>query len=268
MADNDQLFERQAKSNDSNAWENDNFSGLYSGTNSTFLAAYWNQNLGTDEELVVLFQEPNFANGLTMGKYTSNVTSSYPWVANNFAFATPPGSTFALSPVGSGKDIMLYTVDTNNLLVQHEYTLNDNLTTDIISTTDKRKCSNPCHKIQFNNAHQRPATNLNVQPNSPITITRQDNTPLFTTDLLPECSKSHPLTHLIVYTVADRSSLVLNTWNCTDGFIDTTEQIQAFMKPEATYLSLASHGDAKIYVMYDQGNGPLIEEWTVPQYSG
>jgi hypothetical protein len=60
----------------------------------------------------------------------------------------------------------------------------------------------------------------------------------------------------------------MSTWNCTVGFVDTTAQIQAFMKTNATYLALTSHGDAKVYVMFDLGNGPLIEEWTVPRYSG
>jgi hypothetical protein len=60
----------------------------------------------------------------------------------------------------------------------------------------------------------------------------------------------------------------MNTWNCTVGFVDTTAQIQPFMKENATYLALASHGDARVYVMFDVGNGPQIEEWTVPTYSG
>lgn len=114
MSTNDELFERQARSNNSQAWENDNFSGLYSGSNSTFLTAYWNQNfVNASQELVVLFQEQSFANGITQGRYTSNSTTSNPWVANNFGFSQPQGSTFAMSPVSyrSGKHLMLYTVD-------------------------------------------------------------------------------------------------------------------------------------------------------------
>jgi hypothetical protein len=152
MAENAQLFERQAKSNDSYSWENDNFSGLYSGTSSSFLAAYWNQNLDLEsEELVVLYQDPKFPNGLTMAKYTSNTTSSYPWVANNFPFATPPGSTFALSPVASAQDLILYTIDSNGQLVQHEYVLDDDLNTNLIVTTDTRKSSSQPHAILITN---------------------------------------------------------------------------------------------------------------------
>lgn len=128
MSANDELVERQAPSNNSQTWEYDNFSGLYSGTNSTFLTAYWNQNIqNVSQELVVLFQEENFANGITQGRYTSNKTTSNPWVANNFGFSHPKGSTFAMSLVSyrSGKHLMLYTVDEGKMLQQHEYTISD-----------------------------------------------------------------------------------------------------------------------------------------------
>lgn len=135
MSTNDQLFERQAPSNNSRAWKDDNFSGLYTGTNSTFLTAYWNQNIqNVSQELVVLFQEANFANGITQARYTSNSTISNPWIANNFAFSHPKGSMFAMSLVSyrSGKHLMLYTVDNEKKLQQHEYTISD---TDLDSKT-------------------------------------------------------------------------------------------------------------------------------------
>ena len=128
MSNNDEISARQAPSNNSQAWVDDNFSGLYSGTNSTFLAAYWNQNIqNVSQELVLLFQEANFANGITQGRYVSNKTTSNPWVANNFGFSQPKGSTFAMSLVSymSGKHLMLYTVGDGNILKQHEYTISD-----------------------------------------------------------------------------------------------------------------------------------------------
>lgn len=128
MSADDEIIEHQGLSNDSKVWKDDNFSGLYSGTNSTFLTAYWNQNIqNVSQELVVLFQEKNFANGLTQSRYASNKTASNPWVANNFGFSHPKGSTFAMSLVSyrSGKHLMLYTVDDGNLLQQHEYTISD-----------------------------------------------------------------------------------------------------------------------------------------------
>ena len=122
------IVERQAPSNNSQAWEDDNFSGLYTGSNSTFLSAYWNQNIqNVSEELVVLFQSHNFSNGITQGRYTSNSTTSNPWVAQNFGFSQPQGATFAMSLVSyrSGKHLMLYTLDDSNSLQQHEYTISD-----------------------------------------------------------------------------------------------------------------------------------------------
>lgn len=128
MSPDDKLFERQAPSNDSQAWEDDNFSGLYTGTNSTFLTAHWNQNVkNSSQELIVLFQDENFANGITQGRYTSDRSSSNLWISNNFGFSQPRGSTFVMSLVSyrSGKHLMLYTVGESNKLKQHEYTISD-----------------------------------------------------------------------------------------------------------------------------------------------
>lgn len=128
MSTTNEIVERQAPSNNSQAWEDDNFTGLYTASNSTFLTAYWHQNIANvSEELVVLFQEANFADGLTQGRYTSNSTTSNPWVAQNFPFSQPDGSTFAMSLVSyrSGKHLELYTVDGDNNLQQHEYTISD-----------------------------------------------------------------------------------------------------------------------------------------------
>ena len=100
MSTNNEFFQRQAPSNDSQAWKDDNFSGLYTGSNSTFLTAYWSQNIqNVSQELLVLFQEEGFANGVTQGRYTSNRTTSNPWVANHFGFSQPKESMFAMSLV-------------------------------------------------------------------------------------------------------------------------------------------------------------------------
>jgi hypothetical protein len=141
MSTNDQLHERQALINESQAWKDDNFSGLYTSSESSFLAAYWNQNIpNVTQELVILFQEENFANGITQARYTSNRTTSNPWVANNFGFSHPKGSTFAMSLVSyrSGKHLMLYTVDNDKKLQQHEYTISDgNFDKSIVSLTSE-----------------------------------------------------------------------------------------------------------------------------------
>lgn len=143
MSTNDQLCERQAPANGSRAWKDDNFSGLYTGSESTFLAAHWNQNIwNASQELVILFQEKNFASGITQARYTSNRTTSNPWFANNFGFSQPKGSTFAMSLVSyrSGKHLMLYTVDEGKNLQQHEYTISDgNYDESIVSLTSESR---------------------------------------------------------------------------------------------------------------------------------
>lgn len=259
MSPNDELTERQAKANDSQSWEDDNFTGLYSGSNSTFLSAYWCQNIwNVSQELVVLFQRDNFENGITQARYTSANSSSNPWVANNFPFAQPKGATFAMSLVSyrSGKHLMLYTVGDNDKLGQYEYTINDNVdSTSLVSLTSQS------------------ATPLTVEPRSPLAVVAQDNQPLFTTDTLPECYQQTPLTNLVFFASPDRSSLMLSVWNCTDGFQDHTSEIQPLQKPNTTYLSIAAMsdratGDGNIYIMFDSGKGPQIEEWTVPKRAG
>lgn len=144
MTVTDELFERQAPSNDSQAWKDDNFSGLYRGSNSTFLAAYWNQDFyRASQQLVVLFQEKDFANGITQGRYSSNSRTSNPWIADKFGFSQPQGSTFALCPVShrSGKQIMLYTVDSDRNLQQHEYTISEtNLDPGTVISLTRESC--------------------------------------------------------------------------------------------------------------------------------
>ncbi|KAL8804529.1 MAG: hypothetical protein Q9200_005798 [Gallowayella weberi] len=128
MTTTDELFEHQASSNDSQRWKEDNFSGLYRGSNSTYLAAYWNQDFYHEsQQLVVLFQEEDIANGITQGRYTSNSRTSNPWVADKFGFSQPQGSAFALCPVTnrSGKQIALYTVDGDRVLRQQEYIISE-----------------------------------------------------------------------------------------------------------------------------------------------
>jgi hypothetical protein len=81
------------------------------------------------------------------------------------------------------------------------------------------------------------------------------------------------LANLILFAVPNRSSLVLSAWNCTTGFLDHTSEIEPLQKPNTTYLSLAAMsdrvtGDGNLYVMFDSGNGPQVEEWTVPKRAG
>lgn len=156
----------------------------------------------------------------------------------------------------SGKHLMLYTVGDNNKLGQYEYTINDNVdSTSLVSLTSQS------------------ATPLTVEPRSPLAVVAQNNQPLYTTDTLPECYQQTPLTNLVFFAAPDRKSLVLSAWNCTDGFQDHTAEIQPLQKANTTYLSLAAMsdratGDGNLYIMFDSGKGPEVEEWTVPKLAG
>jgi hypothetical protein len=111
-------------------------------------------------------------------------------------------------------------------------------------------------------------TGITLVNQSPLTVVGQDNTHFFTMETVPECSKKQLFTHLILYTIPDRSSVNLNVWNCSSGFVNSTSQIQPLLKPNTTYLELASYNNGSVYVLFDQGNGPQIEEWVTPLVSG
>ena len=92
---------------------------------------------------------------------------------------------------------------------------------------------------------------------------------------MPECTHNDDLraTNLILFAVPDCSSLILNAWNCSSGYLDHTSEIQPLQKANTTYLSLASTldkatGNGSVYIMFDSGNGPQVEEWTVPKRAG
>ena len=82
-----------------------------------------------------------------------------------------------------------------------------------------------------------------------------------------------PLTHLILFAGPDRSSLVMIAWDIISGFLDHTFEIAPLQKPNTTFLSLAAMSDTatwdgNVYIMFDSGSGPQIEEWTVPKRAG
>jgi len=259
MSTDNELVERQAQANNSQAWEDDNFTGLYSGSNDTFLSSYWCQNIANvSQELVVLFQQDNFKNGITQARYASANSSSNPWVENNFPFAQPKGANFAMSLVSyrSGKHLMLYGIGDNDKLGQYEYTISDGVdSTSLVSLTSQS------------------ATPLTIDARAPLAVVAQDNQALYTTTTLPECYQETPLTNLIFFATPDRSSLVMSAWNCTAGFEDHTAEIQPLQKANTTFLSLTAMsdratGDGNVYIMFDSGKGPEVEEWTVPKRAG
>lgn len=103
-------------------------------------------------------------------------------------------------------------------------------------------------------------------------MSTQDNRPYYTTATLPECASTAQEynTHLILFASADGRDLSLVSWNCSSGFTDQRGRIAAFLRPGRAYLALANSltssdaVDQRVYVLYDDGAGPAIEEWQVP----
>jgi hypothetical protein len=111
-------------------------------------------------------------------------------------------------------------------------------------------------------------TDVVLSPGTPLTVVVQNNTSFYSAwGDQPECSRRTPVTHLILYANIDRSGLILNSWNCSSGLTNQTAQISGLMGRNRRYLGLASHDNGKVYVQYDQGLGPEIEEWSVPETS-
>ena len=112
-------------------------------------------------------------------------------------------------------------------------------------------------------------TGFNLAPGAPITALTQDNTPLYTSwGERPQCSWTLPPTQLFVFGSSNGSTLNAVSWNCSAGFVILTPSLANVLKPNRTYQALSSHSDGKVYVMFDQGDGQQIEQWTVPQFSG
>ena len=118
------VLEHQARSSQPQNWTDGNLSGLFAGTDTTHLTAYWNQNFMQEfQQLVVLFQGADHADRITQARYTSNRTLNNPWIANDFEFPHPAGSVFALCPMDNDdrRHLMLYTVNGSQILQRHGY---------------------------------------------------------------------------------------------------------------------------------------------------
>lgn len=121
---------------------------------------------------------------------------------------------------------------------------------------------------------RRPDTAFDFPPGTPICVTAEDNRNFYTPKTLPECALSKAgafLTHLILFATPDRKDLTLVSWNCSSGFVTQNDRIEGLLRPGRTYLDLAAAsasnltfvGD-RVYVLFDGGDGPEIEEWGVP----
>lgn len=104
----------------------------------------------------------------------------------------------------------------------------------------------------------------------------QDNTKYYTNDTLPECTQTDAnpfLTHLILFASQDRKSLTLLSWNCSSGFTSVQTRVASLLpeKSERQYLGLSAAANSnmslvgqRVYVAFDDGSGPVVEEWQVP----
>ncbi|KAE9989910.1 hypothetical protein EG327_002097 [Venturia inaequalis] len=243
----DRIYERQARANNSNAWANDNLSGLYTAANLSSLNVYWTQNItNTSQALCVLFQEKRIgASRFTIGKYTSYGNISNEWVETKYNYTIQDGSPLSMARLSRPEDVLIYAVGEDRRLDQYRY----NITTDDVT--------------EFG------STDVVIPPKAVMAVAIQDNGPVYTTwGQRPECSRLLQYTHLVMTTTADASGLNLYSWNCSSGFVNQTSQITSLLRNKRQIFSLASHIDGKIYVRFDAGRGAEIEEWAVPKIAG
>lgn len=114
----------------------------------------------------------------------------------------------------------------------------------------------------------------NIAPHTPLCVTTEDNRNYFTDVTLPQCAQTTTgafITHLILFATIDRQNLTLVSWNCSSGFADQSNRIAKLLKPNRTYLGLTTTSasnltfvDDRVYVLYDEGRGPAVEEWQIP----
>ncbi|KAH8896042.1 hypothetical protein GQ53DRAFT_792454 [Thozetella sp. PMI_491] len=249
------VVERQSPYKDQvGIWGNDNFSGLYTASGLSSLFSYWYQNFDTKLQiLTVLFQELG-ANSLSVAKYVQNNTDDEAWQISRQSISIQDGSSIAAAPVGSRRDLRLYLGGTDGALKQYPY----NIETNVLGAAT--------------------STAFNVTPHTPICVTTEDNRNYFTAATLPECAQTNTgafITHLILFASPDRQNLTLVSWNCSSGFADQSKRIAKLLKPDRTYLGLTSTSasnltfvDDRVYVLYDEGHGPAVEEWQVPTSGG
>jgi hypothetical protein len=131
------IYERQSPYKEQiGIWGNDNFSGLYTTSNTSSILSYWNQDFANSSQiLVVLFQEIG-ANSLTIGRYTSDNMTSYPWTSNRESISIMDGSPLTVASSGAEFGLQLYLANSNGLMSQYKYQLDTNT---LSSPTGKSK---------------------------------------------------------------------------------------------------------------------------------
>lgn len=122
------MIERQSPyENQTGIWGNDNFSGLYTSSNSSSLFSYWYQNFDTNLQILAVFFQELGANSLTIAKYVQNKTNDEPWQRAAQSMDIQEGSSLAAAPVGSRRDLRLYVGGSHGILKQYPYNIETNV---------------------------------------------------------------------------------------------------------------------------------------------
>jgi hypothetical protein len=269
------VIERQSPYKEAaGVWGNDNFSGLYTASNASSLFSYWYQNFDTSLQVLSIFFQELGANSLTVAKYVQNATHQDPWRAVQYSLSIQDGSSIAAAPVGSRRDLRLYVGGTDGTLRQYPY----NIETDVLGAVTGEWHPNLLFLCCKPNSGAKLDTAFDITPHTPLCVTIEDNRNYYTDETLPECAQTNAgafITHLILFASPDRSNLTLVSWNCSSGFVMAQNRIQGLLRPNRTYLGLATTSasnltfdDNRVYVVFDEGNGPEVEEWQVPASGG
>ncbi|KAK4442082.1 hypothetical protein QBC34DRAFT_419271 [Podospora aff. communis PSN243] len=248
------MMERQSPYKEvAGVWGNDNFSRQYSPSTASSIFSYWYQNFSTRFQILSVFFQELGANSLTVARYTENGDDWFPWRDVKHSIPIQDGSPIVAAPAAVDRpDVRLYIGGTDGKLKQYPYNLETNVLGSAVNTS------------------------FEMSPRTPFCVTIEDNRNFFTQSTLPECARSGTfVTHLLLFASTDRTSLSLVSWNCSSGFVQQQSRIEGLLKPNRTYLGLAttsasnlSFSDQRVYVLFDEGTGPQVEEWEVPASGG
>ncbi|KAI0537000.1 hypothetical protein GGR58DRAFT_502728 [Xylaria digitata] len=229
-------------------WGGGRLGGGYAVSSDSFVFSFWYQNSTLRTQILAVLFQNSRENSLSVAKYMTNRTGTTRWKGTTPSLQIQDGSALAVAPIGDRRDLRMYASDTGGKMTVHRY----NLT--------RSSLGDPF------------LTSFDISPRAPISVSTQDNRNYFTAKTLPECAKEdgQPLTHLIMFPTLDRRGLNLVSWNCSSGFLNQTTTIEPLLQENRTYLGIANTitslnpEDQRVYVLFDAGDGPEIEEWQVP----
>lgn len=127
LENTDKVIERQSPYKDQvGAWGDDNFSDLYTASNNSGLTSYWYQNFDSRVQILTMFFQELGANSLSVARYIENHTDSRPWVNSQQSIGVQDGTSVAVAPAGSRRDLRLYVGGTDGTMKQYPYDIQTN----------------------------------------------------------------------------------------------------------------------------------------------